>query len=111
VSDTNDSETTVSIRRVPKFSVFIVGGAVLGELITVILTLSFPADPSVGIGPLLGYFSIYGLTGGVLFGAILSIVLDRVLARRAKTLTATVATLEPAEDAAAIATETDLTAE
>jgi hypothetical protein len=99
VSNTDESTTQVRIRRVPKIPVFIVGGAILGEIVTIILTASFPADPSVGFGAILGYFSIYGVTAGVAFGAIVAIVLDRILARRAKTLTATVDILEPEDEA------------
>lgn len=99
MSNTDESTTQVRIRRVPKIPVFIVGGAILGEIVTIILTASFPADPSVGFGAILGYFSIYGVTAGVAFGAIVAIVLDRILARRAKTLTATVDILEPEDEA------------
>jgi hypothetical protein len=98
MSNADDDQTSVRIRRVPKFSVFIVLGAVVGELVTIILVSSFPIDPTVGFAAVLGYLSIYGLTAGVLVGAVVAIILDRVLSRRAKTVTATVARLEPDDD-------------
>lgn len=77
----------VSIRRAPKFSAFIVVGAVLGFLFTLILTSQSPPDPTVGFGPTLAYFSIYGVTAGGLLGAVVAIILDRVSARKARTVT------------------------
>lgn len=104
VSDPRDRQAQVRIRRAPKFSVFIVLGAVVGALVTLILTSLFPVDPSVGFGALFGYFAFYGVTAGVLVGAITALVFDRVLARRATTV---VAAIESVDDA----TTTTATAE
>jgi hypothetical protein len=95
VSNADDQQTRVRIRRAPKFSVFIILGAVIGVLATLVLTSLFPADPSVGFGPLFGYFAIYGVTAGVLVGAIVALIADRVSSRRAKTVVATIGRLQP----------------
>jgi hypothetical protein len=95
VSNPDDEQTRVRIRRVPKFSVFLILGGVVGILVTLILTSLFPVDEKVGFGPLFGYFAIYGVTGGVLLGAIVALILDRVLTTRTRVLTASVAKLEP----------------
>jgi hypothetical protein len=92
-------QSRVRIRRAPKFSVFIIVGGAIGVIVTLILTSLFPADPTIGFAPLFGYFAIYGVTGGVLLGAIVALVFDRVLARRAKTVTASVETRDPEDDA------------
>ena len=65
----------------------VVGGLV-GFLATLVVTSLFPADPLVGYAALLGYFSLYGITAGVLLGAVIGIVLDRRSRRRARTVAA-----------------------
>jgi hypothetical protein len=88
----------VRIRRAPKFSAFIVVGAVVGFVVTLIVTARFPADPTVGFGPTLAYFSIYGVTAGILLGCTVAIILDRVSARRARTVTVEREVVPPFED-------------
>jgi hypothetical protein len=77
----------VTVRRAPKFPAFIIVGGGFGAIATLILTSLYPADPSVGFGALFAYFALYGVTGGVVLGALLAVILDRVLARRAKRAT------------------------
>ena len=90
MSNSPDRETRVRIRRAPKFSVFLVLGAVLGVFVALILTASFPIDPKVGFGPIFGYFAIYGFVGGILVGSVVALVFDRILSRRAGTVAVTV---------------------
>ena len=97
------SADEVTIRRAPKFGVFILGGAVLGFLATlVVVTATMDIDrgdkQDASFGTLVGYFSLWGVTLGALVGAIAAIVLDRVLARRAARLTAERVEVEPAEE-------------
>jgi hypothetical protein len=94
VNKPDDRATRVRIRRAPKFSVFVVLGAVAGVLVALILTASFPIDPSVGFGPIFGYFAIYGFVGGILVGSLVALIFDRVLSRRAKTVAVTVDRLQ-----------------
>ena len=96
------SQREVSIRRAPKFGVFIVGGGLLGFVVTFIVVLATlhlgdgatvavtgtTRNSDVGFWGLVGYFSFYGVTGGGVLGAIVAVVLDHRLARRARTLTA-----------------------
>jgi membrane associated rhomboid family serine protease len=98
VSNSEDEETIVRIRRAPKFSVFLIVGGALGVIVALILTSLFPVDPNIGFGPIFGYFAIFGLVGGVLIGAIVALILDRVLSRRTTTAIATIAKLEPEDD-------------
>jgi NhaP-type Na+/H+ or K+/H+ antiporter len=85
----------VTVRRAPRIPAFIAVGAVLGALVTLVLTSLFPADPSVGFGALFAYFALYGITGGIVLGAIVGIILDRVSTRRAKTVTVETETVSP----------------
>ena len=89
-SDDQDAanESEVRIRRAPKYSAFIIVGGGIGAIITFILTAIFPVDPLVGFGALFGYFALYGVTAGVLVGALLALLLDRIGLRRSRPATA-----------------------
>jgi hypothetical protein len=87
----------VTVRRAPKIPAFIFVGAVIGTLATLVLTSLYPVDPRVGFGALFAYFALYGITGGVVLGAVVGIVVDRVSFRRAKTVTVETETVTPEE--------------
>lgn len=79
----------VNVRLSPKFWPFLVGGALLGVLAALIVTLGFNSttdeftDQSI-----FGYFAIIlGMIGAGL-GSIIYLILDRVLARKSTRLTA-----------------------
>ena len=78
-------ETEVTVRRIPRYSRFLIIGAGVGAIATFILTASFPSDPSIGFGALFGYFLLFGVPAGALIGAIMAILLDILLTRRART--------------------------
>jgi hypothetical protein len=82
------SEAEVTIRRAPRISRFLILGGALGAIVTLILTLQFKADPAVGMPALLAYFELFGIPAGIVLGAIVALVLDRIATRRAKTATA-----------------------
>jgi hypothetical protein len=82
------SEGEVRIRRAPRYATFIILGGALGAIVTLILTMSQPADPNVGYGALLGYFLLYGIPAGVALGAVVALILDGVSRRRARTVKA-----------------------
>lgn len=82
------TEDQVTIRRVPKYPIFIILGGALGAIVTLVLTMSQPADPSVGYAALFGYFLLFGVPAGVVVGALVALVLDVVSRRRARTATA-----------------------
>ena len=82
----------MTVRRAPKISAFIFVGAALGVIVTLVLTSLFPVDPAVGFGALFAYFALYGITGGVILGAVVGIIVDRVSSRRAKTVTVEITT-------------------
>ena len=78
------SQEEARIRRAPKYPAFMIVGGGVGAIVTFILTRAFPADPNVGFAALFGYFALYGVTAGVVLGAIAALVLDRVLLKRAR---------------------------
>ncbi len=79
-----EERASVTIRRAPKFSVFMVVGALLGFLATLVLTSLYPADPAIGFAASLGYFSLFGIPLGVVLGAVTAIALDFRASRRAE---------------------------
>ena len=82
-----NDKTEVTIRRAPKLSVFLVLGAFVGALTTLILTSQFPADPAVGFAATAGYFLLFGIPAGVALGAAVGLIIDRVSIARARTVT------------------------
>jgi len=87
-AEPTSDRTTVQVRRAPKIPAFMTVGGLLGFLVVLIITPLFPVDPLVGLPALIGYFSIFGVTGGVLIGAVIGIVLDRRSQKRVRTVEA-----------------------
>ena len=85
----------VSIRRAPKVPVFLVLGGAIGAIVTIIVTAAFPTDPAVGFIPTVGYFLLYGIPAGIVLGALVAIILDRVSYRRSTTVPAEQTTVDP----------------
>jgi hypothetical protein len=79
--DAGEERATVTIRRAPKFSVFVVVGALTGFLVTLVLTSLFPADPAVGFAASLGYFSLFGVPIGAVLAAVIALIADRRASR------------------------------
>ncbi|MBB5633226.1 uncharacterized protein YqgC (DUF456 family) [Cryobacterium mesophilum] len=78
-----EERTTVTIRRAPKFSVFVVVGALVGIIAALVLASIYPADPAVGFGATFGLLSLFGIAFGGLIGAAVAILFDRRASRRA----------------------------
>lgn len=77
----------VRIRRAPKLGVFLLVGAAVGTIVTLILTSLFPADPAIGFAATFGYFLLFGAPAGAVLGAVVGLVIDRVSIARARTVT------------------------
>ena len=73
------------VRRAPKFSVFLLVGAVLGLVVALILTFAF--DGTAGVSPntgiqysqaqVFGFLALICVTIGVLLGGLVALVFDR----------------------------------
>ncbi|WP_349904002.1 hypothetical protein [Parafrigoribacterium humi] len=74
----------VRIRRAPKISVFLILGALVGFLGTLILTALQPVDPAIGFAALFGYFLVYGIPAGVVVGGIIGVIFEWTSYRAAK---------------------------
>ena len=89
------SEAEVSIRRAPKVPVFLVLGGLIGGIVSAAITSAFPIDEKVGYAATVGYFLLYGIPIGIVLGALLALVLDRLSVRRARTIVAERVTVDP----------------
>lgn len=78
-------EEEMRVRRAPKLAPFVLLGVAVGLVGTLVATSIFPADPSVGFAVLAGYFSLYGVTAGLVLGIVVWLVLDRRSKREEKT--------------------------
>ncbi len=74
----------VRLRRAPRLPIFLVLGAVVGAIVTLIVTASAPADPKIGFAATYGYFCVFGVPAGIVLGALVGLVLDRLSIRRAR---------------------------
>jgi len=80
-------KSEVRIRRAPKLGVFLLIGAVVGALVTLVLTSLFPSDPNIGFAASFGYFLLFGAPAGAALGALVGLVIDRISIARARTVT------------------------
>ena len=78
----------VTIRRAPKFGPFMVLGALIGFLAALIVAYTGPADPTLTRESVLGFFTVVFAIPGLLIGALLTLLLDRISVRRMKQATA-----------------------
>lgn len=86
----DDELVTVTVRRSPKYSVFLVAGAAIGILVALILTFAFSGSedksPNTGMiysqTQVFGFLALIGIVIGVLIGGVTALILDRALSRR-----------------------------
>lgn len=85
----------VSVRRAPRFSVFLVAGAALGLLVAAILTFSFDGtanqSPNTGLvytqGQVFGFLALICVAAGLAVFAGIALLLDRSSRRRVREVT------------------------
>ena len=97
---------TATLRRAPKYGVFIGVGVVLGLVVAVVLTLAFPADPNVGMVPTVAYVSLYGIAAGGVLGAVVAIIADRTSRRHLRIVEVERGAIERGESVVLLADET-----
>ena len=88
--ETEVTSDTVMVRRAPRFGRFIILGAILGAIVALILTFAFdgqaPENELVQFdkGQVFGFLLLICGAVGVGLGAVVALIIDRVLARRAE---------------------------
>jgi hypothetical protein len=75
-------QTQVVVRRSPRYSHFMILGAILGAVAALILTFAFPANPTYDRGQVFGYLLLVGIAVGVGLGALVALILDRIVGRK-----------------------------
>ncbi|ANF31766.1 hypothetical protein A0130_08860 [Leifsonia xyli] len=78
----------VRVRRSPRYFRFMITGAVLFAIVALILTFSFPENPTYDRGSVFGFLLAICVTIGVALGAVVALILDRTTARRARSVQA-----------------------
>ncbi|WP_430592003.1 hypothetical protein [Humidisolicoccus flavus] len=79
-------QVDVVYRRSPKFGRFITLFGGIGAVIGFSLAMWRPAPPELGLGPLIGYMLLVGVTAGITVGALIAVILDRTVGRRKRVL-------------------------
>ena len=97
-SEPSTDTTQAHIRRAPRVAVFLVLGAVLGVVVALVLTGLGHVNPRVGFGATWGYLCLLCVPAGLVVGAIVSLVLDRVSRHRARLVMVEHATVEAESD-------------
>ena len=88
--ETEVTSDTVMVRRAPRFGRFIILGAILGAIVALILTFAFdgraPENELVQFdkGQVFGFLLLICGAVGVGLGAVVALIIDRTLARRAE---------------------------
>jgi hypothetical protein len=76
------------VRRAPKVQVFLIGGAVLGAIAALLVSVFGEANPEFTFGSTFGYFLVLFGIVGVAVGALVWLVLDRRSKKRTYRVTA-----------------------
>ena len=77
----------MTVRRAPKLAPFVILGIAVGLLGSLIATTVLPVDPNVGFAALAGYFSLYGVSFGLVAGLAVWLVLDWRSKRKSRDVT------------------------
>ena len=75
----------VLVVHAPRYARFIILGGIVGLIVTLLLTVSFPEQPGFSTAQVFGFLGLALVTVGVALGAAAAIVIDRMATRRART--------------------------
>ena len=74
----------VTVRRAPKYVPFLILGGLVGVAVAAIIAYALPGDEGYDASSVFGFFMILCAAGGVILGALVALVLDRMSVRRAE---------------------------
>ncbi|UFS58956.1 hypothetical protein [Subtercola endophyticus] len=88
---TTDVETvvgddTVTIHRAPRYLRFMIAGGVVGVVVALILTFSFPEPAGFDFSQVFGFLALFCGVVGFALGAVVALLVDRASRRAAKTI-------------------------
>jgi hypothetical protein len=81
-------ETTVTVRRSPRIVNFMLLGAILGALLAVVLTYTFPENERFSRTQVLGFLLLACVAAGVAVASLVALLLGRIVSRKAVTVVA-----------------------
>ena len=79
---------TGTLHRAPRYTNFMILGAILGVLSALILTVIFPENAEFSQAQVFGFLLLAGVASGVGLGCLLALLLDRIVGRRSTTVVA-----------------------
>ncbi|WP_174775406.1 hypothetical protein [Cryobacterium frigoriphilum] len=79
---------TGTLHRAPRYTNFMILGAILGVLTALILTVIYPENADFSRAQVFGFLLLAGVAGGVALGSVIALILDRVVGRRSSTVVA-----------------------
>lgn len=85
---TTVTEDAVRVQRSPRYFRFMLTGAILFAVVALILTFAFPENPTYDRASVFGFLLAVCVTVGVALGAVIALLLDRAVTRRAHTVIA-----------------------
>lgn len=81
--ETDVTSDAVTVRRAPRYGRFLMLGGALGAVVALILTVTFPDNPEFDKGQVFGFLLLACGAIGVALGALVALLLDRALEKRA----------------------------
>jgi len=79
---------TGTLHRAPRYTNFMILGAILGVLSALILTVIFPENAEFSRAQVFGFLLLAGVAGGVALGSLIALLLDQMVGRRSTTVVA-----------------------
>lgn len=78
------TEAEVRVHRSPRYFRFMLTGAVLFAIVALVLTFSFPENPTYDRGTVFGFLLAICVVVGVALGSLVALLIDRATTRRAR---------------------------
>ena len=75
------AEAAVTLHRAPRYRNFMLLGAIVGVLVALILTVSFPETEEYERMQIFGFLLLGGVAIGTALGAVVALVIDRIIGR------------------------------
>ncbi|GGF29764.1 hypothetical protein [Subtercola lobariae] len=79
-------DDSVRIHRAPRYFRFMVAGGVVGLIVALILTFSFPEPPGFDFSQVFGFLALFLAVFGFAVGAVVALLVDRASRRAARTV-------------------------
>jgi len=87
-TETVIAEATVTVHRSPRYRNFMLLGAIVGVLLAFVFTLAFPQNEEYDRLQIFGFLLLGGIAVGAGLGAIVALVIDRLIGRSHMTVVA-----------------------